>query len=118
MGDGFRPVTRRSDLILAISILPAFLAVSLVSGLEKALAFAVAFGVFLSIIQTRKRRDPRFWAIMAILATIHVVVISLIHIPKLSAGIICLPFALVDGFGIWGFLNWVDRHFGKADTNT
>jgi hypothetical protein len=108
-----RTVSRKSDLISAALIIFIFICVALISSLEKALAFSVTFGVFLAIIQTKweNRKNKRFWIILTILAIIHVVVLSLIHIPELRFGLICLPFALADGFAMWGLINWIERCF-------
>ena len=109
----FRPVSRRSDMVLIVSTATVFIGVSLISSLEKALAFAVVFGVFLSIIQTRKQSqtDLRFWAVLAVLAIIHVAALLFIHIPDLEFGLISLPFALADAFLIWWLVNWIERRF-------
>ncbi len=113
--DGTR-VSRRSDIVLVASTASVFLLVVLVSALEKALVFSVAFAVFLSIVQTKRQSwsDRRFWVILSILALIHVVVIWVAHIPELRFGLISLPFALVDGFAMWGLINWIERRFPVA----
>ena len=107
------PVNRRSDLILVLLTLIVFGTASLVTNLERALAFAVAFSIFLAIIQTKRDSwaSLRFWGILAAIAIVHIVVLAVVHIPKLSIGLISLPIALVDGFAIFALLNWIDRHF-------
>lgn len=112
----YRPVSRRSDLVLGMSTIVIFIGISLFSSLEKALACAIIFGVFLSIVQTRLQRqnDRRFWAIIAILAIIHIIALWLIHIPELRFGLMSLPFALADGFAMWGLINWIERRFPRA----
>lgn len=104
-------VRRRSDFVLAAASLCVFAVAALLTNLDKALAFSVAFMVFLAIVQTKRESwsDTRFWAILTVLAIIHIVVLSLVHIPELRFGLISLPFALVDGFALWGFLNWIER---------
>src|SRR6185312_13835347 len=116
MATDFNPVTRKSDLILVASAALVFFAVSLISSLEKALAFSAVFVVFLSIVQTKgvSRRDRRFWIEIAILAAIHVTALSFIQIPPLRFGLMVLPFMLIDGFAIWGFISWIDRRFPRA----
>jgi hypothetical protein len=85
------------------------------SSLGKAFALALAFGVFLAIIQTKTESwaDPRFWIILAVLAVIHVVVLSIVHIPEPRAGLEAAPFAFVDGFAMFGLLNWIERRFPR-----
>ncbi len=109
-------VSRRSDLILGLSTVFVFGCVAIFASLEKALACSIVFGVFLSIIQTKwnKRRDRRFWIIIAILAIVHVIALSLIHIPELRFGLMSLSFALVDGFAMWWLINWIERRFPEG----
>lgn len=106
-------VSRRSDLILIASTALVFLVVVVFSNLEKALAFSVLFAVFLSIVQTKRESwsDRRFWFILSVLALAHIAVLSVINIPELKFGLIVLPFALLDGFAIYWFLNWIERRF-------
>ncbi len=113
MGPNGTVVSRRSDLILIASTGLVFLVVVAFSNLEKALAFSVVFAVFLSIVQTKRQswNDRRFWFILSILALAHIAVLSGIIIPELKFGLIVLPFALVDGFAIYWFLNWMERRF-------
>jgi nicotinamide riboside transporter PnuC len=117
MATNFDPPTRRSNLVLVASTALVFLIVSLVSSLEKALIFSTVFAVFLSIVQTKRdsRRDRRFWIMIAILAIIHLAILSLVQIPTLQFGLMVLPFALVDGFAMWGLINWIDRRFPRSD---
>jgi hypothetical protein len=116
----FNPVSRRSDLILAAATLAVFICVAFLSTLGRALIYSVVFSVFLSIIQTKaKKSDWQFWIIIAVLAIIHIAVLSLIRITQLKFGLIVLPFALVDGFAMWGFINWIERRFAVSrDTNS
>ena len=107
------PVTRRSDLILAALCLVVFCAVALVSTLERALAFAVASGVFLAIIQTQPvaRRNGRFWWLIGALALVHLLILSLVPLGEFQFGLVVLPFALVDGFAIWALVKWSEKRF-------
>jgi hypothetical protein len=114
--DNGAKVSRRSDLVLVVLCLCVFIPVALVASLEKALAFSVAVGVFVSIIQTERKSwsDKRFWMILAVFGLMHIVVLSLIHIPPLQYGLECLPFALADGFAMWGIIKLIQRHFPRA----
>lgn len=115
----FTPVSRRSDLILGLATICVFGLVALVASLERALAFSVVFGVFFSIVQTRwkSQNNRRFWLIVAVLAIIHVVILSLIRIPELRFGLVVLPFALVDGFAMWWLINWIEKGFPAEENN-
>jgi hypothetical protein len=98
---------------MAILVLAVFSLVAWASNLEKGLAAGVTFGVFAAIVQTKwaSRGDWRFWAIIALFATIHVLVIFIVRFPEARAGLVSLPVALVDGFIMWGLINWVEKHF-------
>jgi hypothetical protein len=122
MRSDFTPVSRRSDIVLVVSTAVVFLAVSFFANLERALLFAVVSGVFVSIVQTRRRRrgDSGFWMLITALAIIHVVALSIIRLPELRFGLVVLPFALADGIVIWGLISWFERHFpdgANADTD-
>lgn len=105
--------TRRSDLVLIAATAAVFLAVALISYIEKAFAFALCFSVFLAIAQTKRDswKDARFWIIFLVIAAVHFAVIAAVRIPDIKFGLLGLPFALVDGFAIYGLLNWIERRF-------
>lgn len=112
----YRAVSRRSDLVLGLSTVCSFFFFAFISSLESALAYSIVFGVFLSIIQTKwNRSDPRFWIIITILAVVHIVILSAIRVPELRFGLMSLPFALIDGFAMWGLINWIERRFPNAN---
>jgi choline-glycine betaine transporter len=112
-----KPKRSRTDWIIAGSALAVFALIASVTYLEKGLAAGTAFYVFAIVIQTKSETrkeslsERRFWAVIAILAVIHIVAISVIKFPELRAGLISLPFALVDGFVMWGLINWIEKHF-------
>lgn len=97
-------------------VLSVFCVVLLVSTPEKALASSLAFGVFLAIVESKRESwsHRRFWVIIAVLAIVHIVVVYVIHIPRLRAGAVAAPFAFVDAFAIWGLVNWIERRFPYA----
>jgi hypothetical protein len=105
--------TRRSDLALIVATAAVFLAVAMVSYIEKAFAFALCFSVFMAIAQTKRDswKDARFWTLFLGIAALHFVAIALVRIPEIKFGLLGLPFALVDGFAIYGLLNWIERRF-------
>lgn len=93
-----------------------FIAVTCVSDLEKALASGVTVGVFGAIIQTKweSRGDFRFWLILAIFSIFHIILIAVVKFPVPRAGLVSLPFALVDGFIIYGLINWIEHRFPRG----
>jgi hypothetical protein len=109
----YEPVTRRSDLILATVCLVVFGVVALVSTLERALVFAVASSVFVAIIQTQPTagRDARFWRLLGALALVHLLVLSFVPLSEFKFGMVVFPFALVDGFAMWGLVKWSEKRF-------
>ena len=109
----YEPVTRRSDLILAVSCLSVFCAVALVSSLERALVLSGGFCVFFAIIQTQPagRRDKRFWRLIGGLALFHLLLLALVPLGQFPFGIVVLPFMLADGFAIWALLKWTEKRF-------
>jgi choline-glycine betaine transporter len=100
-------------MALVVSTAVVFLAVAMVSYIEKAFAFALCFSVFMAIAQTKRDswRDGRFWTLLLGIAALHFIAIALIRVPEIKFGLMGLPFALVDGFAIYGLLNWIERHF-------
>lgn len=107
----------RLDWVVAGLIFFTLIIVTLVSNAEKGLVAGVVVGVFATIIQTKSETrkkslsEQRFWFVIATFAIIHIVAISLIKFPELRAGLISLPFALVDGFLMWGLISWIERRF-------
>jgi len=106
----------RSDWLLTAGVLVVFILVALVSTLENALGVSVSFGVLGTVIQIKwnSRRDPRMWALIGIVGAIQLLAIFLVHIPRLSVGLVCLPFALVEGYALFGLLNWMERRFPRT----
>jgi hypothetical protein len=113
------PVTRRTDLYLAAAVAVVFIAVALVAPLEKALAAGVTCGVFVALIQMKweSRHDRRLWAVLGFFALIHILAISLITFPEPRYGLVSVPFALVDGFALWGILSWIEKRFPRSESS-
>jgi predicted membrane protein len=97
--------------IVFLIITVIFIVTALMANLEEALGYSVTFGVFAAVIQTKwsSRHRRYFWIVIAVFALIHVIVLSAVRIPALPHGSVAMPFALVDGFIIYGFLNWLER---------
>jgi hypothetical protein len=106
----------RWDWLITACVLVVFILVTIVSTPENGLGVSVSFGVLATVVQTKwnSRRDPRMWALIGIVGAIQIPAIFLVHIPQLSVGLICLPFALVEGFAILGLLTWMERRFPRA----
>jgi hypothetical protein len=109
-----------SDWLVAIFVIVIFSLVAWVSNLEKGLAAGVTFGVFAAIVQSKwaSRGNWLFWAIIAVFAALHIALLFVITFPQVHAGLISLPFALVDGFFMWGLINWVEKHSHRASKRT
>jgi hypothetical protein len=109
-------VTRRSDLYLVMGTAVVFVAVALVASLEKALAAGVTFAVFSAVIQAKwdSRHDARFWIVISIFAFVHILAITLITFPEPRFGLVSLPLALIDGFVMFGILNWIEKRFPRS----
>ncbi|MGI8548232.1 MAG: hypothetical protein ACR2M1_13030 [Gemmatimonadaceae bacterium] len=108
--------TNRSFWGIQSAIVVVFILVSLVSTPENGLGVAVTLGVLAVILQTKwgSRRDPRLWALIGIVGVVQLAAIFLIHIPRLSMGLVVLPFAAVEGLALWGLLNWMERRFPRT----
>ncbi len=105
-----------SDWLVAILVVVIFSLVAWASNLEKGLAASVTFSVFTAVIQTKwaSRRDWRFWAIIGVFAALHIAMLFVVTFPEVRAGLICLPFALIDGFVMWGLINWIEKHVPRV----
>jgi hypothetical protein len=101
--------------IVGICVLLVFILVAIASSLEKAFAFSMTFGVFAAIIQTKweSRTDWRFWSILSIFAGAHLLAIYLVHFPRPQLALTFVPVAMIDGFAMWGLINWIERRFPK-----
>ena len=79
-------------------------------------ASAMCFG-FLTIIQTKaeSRRaslsEPRFWAILAVFAVVHILALWYVRVPELKFGLMIAPFGFADFYAMWWLIEWVERRF-------
>ena len=105
-----------SNGTMMVPLTVIFIAVAWISTLEKALAAAVTFGVFAAILQEKWsiRNDRRLWAILSFFVIIHIAFIALVKFPVPRAGLVSLPFALVDGFSMYGLINWIEKHHPRS----
>jgi hypothetical protein len=107
-------MTERSrDYLMLLPAAVIYFGLWLLLGEGKAYAAAVVFGVFYVIISRcwDRRSDVRFWVIIGVFAFLHIGGLWLIDVPHVNAGLIALPFALVDGLVMWAILNWIETHF-------
>lgn len=106
----------RTDWLIYAALLAVFILVSLVSTPENGLGVALSLAVFAIIVQAKwsSRRDPRLWALIGIVGVVQLAAIFLVHIPRLSMGLVVLPFAVVEGLALLGLLNWMERHFPRT----
>jgi len=100
------------DCIVLACLGVIFLIVSAITDSEKALAFSVSLGVFSAVVQSRweSRSDPRMWVLVAVVALVQSAIIFLVKIPRVPAGLICLPFALIETYALWGLIGWLQKH--------
>lgn len=106
----------RSDWVILAPLTVVFILVSLASTPETGLGVALSLAVFAIIVQTKwsSRRDPRMWALIGIVGVVQLAAIFLVHIPRLSMGLVVLPFAVVEGLALLGLLNWMERRFPRT----
>jgi hypothetical protein len=108
---------RRSDWLVLAALIAVQIIVSMVSTLEKGLAVVVSLGVFAAVVKTKwstNRRDPRMWALIGVVASVQLPVLFLVHIPRLSTGLVLAPFAVVEGVGLVALLNSIERRFPRS----
>jgi hypothetical protein len=107
---------RRVDLLMAVGTVLVFAAIAAVVGLAKGLAAGAAFAALSAVLQSKwqNRSDSYFWPTVAIFIFIHVMGISLVQFSEPRFGLDCHPFALADGFGMWGILNWLEKRNQKS----
>jgi hypothetical protein len=78
----------------------------------RALAVAMTAGIFYVLISRDwdQRREKKFWIVLFVFAAIHLIALSTIPFPDYKGpGTLLLPFALADGFAMFGILRWIKR---------
>ena len=107
----------RVEVIMTGLCVFTFGVVTWFSNPETGLLAGVTFGVFLTVVQTKREvrkeslSERRFWLLIIVLALIHIVAIFTFKISDFQFGLMVLPFALVDGFAMWWLINWIERNF-------
>lgn len=101
----------RADWIVALALPVIFILLTLVTTGENALAVTATVGALAAVVQQKwsSRKDPRMWVLVAVVAAIQIPAVFFIHIPRLSAGLVFLPFVLIEAFALWAVLNWIER---------
>ena len=104
-----------TDRWLLFGTAVTFVVTSVLFGLERGLAFSVLFGVFTAVLQSKweSRREIRVWGVLLIFLIAHVVGILMINIKSVGAGAVVVPIAMIDGFAIYGFINWLERRYKR-----
>ena len=85
---------------------------------ERAFFISMELYVFYVLISQfwNKRRETWFWIAFSFLGLIHILILSLLHIPAYDGpSLIILPFALVDGLIMYGALLWAEKQFTQRD---
>jgi hypothetical protein len=105
------PNERERDWLAVIPVGALYFGLQTVMQDEGAFAFALSAGVFYLIISREwdRRHDTRFWSLLSVFALLHIIAFSFIKLPHYSGpGLtVALPFMFLDGFAMWGILNWV-----------
>lgn len=102
-----------ANWIVGLTVLAVFIVISILSSLEEAFASAMTFGVFAAVIQTKwsSRNDWRLWSVISVFLIAHVLALCLIHFPRPEIALAFVPVAMIDGFVMWGLINWIERRF-------
>ena len=58
-----------------------------------------------------RRRDRRFWALLALLVVLHLVVLYRVRFAEPAFGMAVAPFVFLDYFVMLGLVRWVERRF-------
>ena len=84
---------------------------------ERAFLLALSAYLFYALIDNRSDnwRDTWFWIALPFFALIHLVALSTVKLPQFEGPslLIAAPFMFLDGFAMWGLLNWLERRLSK-----
>jgi hypothetical protein len=96
-----------------------FFGLSTVLQREKAFLIALTFGAFYIVISREwdQREQQWFWALLAIFALLHIVVLSIVTLPDFTGPslLIAAPYMFVDTFGMWGVVKFIERRIARSD---
>lgn len=104
------PNERERAWLMVIPVVALYLGLQNVIKEERAFLTSLSVYTFYVIISVewRRRYDGRFWLLLSVFAIIHVIAIAFIRFPHFDGPSIAvaLPFMFLDGFAMWGVLNW------------
>jgi hypothetical protein len=87
-------------------------------GAGRALSGTTAVCVLSVVIEQRwhRRFDRTFWLLLGGFAVAHVVAIVIIPFGALRAGLVAVPFGLVDLFALLAALDWAEKRFPNRNS--
>jgi hypothetical protein len=105
--------SRVRDYLWWIPLGASFFALWPLLGAGRALAATTAICVFSVVIEQKwdRRSDPIFWLLLSGFALAHVVAIAAIPFGEPRAGLVAVPFGLVDLFAMLAALDWGEKSF-------
>lgn len=105
----------RTDLALAISIVPTFFLFFTWVDEEFLLVAILIVSMFYVLISAKwhLRRSIAFWLLIAIFIIIHTVAILLAQMPaEIRSGLILFPIFLIDLLLMFAVVSWLERRVG------
>jgi hypothetical protein len=113
--DGMKMTSHARDYLWWIPLGACFFVFWPLLGAGRALAGTTAICVFSVVIEQKwdKRSDRRFWLLLSGFALAHVVAIAAIPFGEPRAGLVAVPFGLVDLWAMLAALDWVEKSLPK-----
>ena len=108
---------RARDWLMVLPVGASYLVMRQLMQDERAFAFAVCGGVFYVLVsrEWEKRRRAWFWLTILAFAIVNIVIISFVRFPQYHGpSLISIPFMFVDGFLMWGILNFIERRLSAS----
>ena len=106
------------DWLMLIPTGVLFFGLNTVMQREKAFLIALSFGAFYIVISREwdKRGQQWFWAVLALFALLHIVVLSLITLPQFTGPslAIAVPFLGADTFAMWGVVKLIEKRMSRS----
>ena len=111
--DQMKIASRARDYLWWIPLGATFFVLWPLVGAGRALAGATAICVFSVVIEQKwdRRSEPSFWLLLCGFALAHVVAIAAIPFGEPRAGLVAVPFGLVDLFAMLAVLDWAEKSF-------
>jgi hypothetical protein len=54
--------------------------------------------------------------LVAVVAVVQLSAIFLVHIPRVSTGLVAIPLMLIEGLALSGLFNWIERRFPRSES--